>query len=482
MTTKVSLFTTCVAILFLNGVIARAQTDWLTFGFDSQRTGYNPQEMILSSQTVPSLQFQWGVNLGAPMTAQPIEANGLVYAATWVGMIYAIDPLAGSVVWSKQLGATQTSCNDFAANGDIVGIIGTPTTDTMNGRVFVVSGDDLLHALDPATGRELANYPLQLLGPANDAPRTFVYGSPTYNPANNSLYLATASVCDIPPYHGQVMRVDVTPGAAPRVLRRWFVDGSNGPDGGGIWGPGGVAIGPFNKALFVATGNAGAFPENLFYGDHVVRLGLNLNVEAANSPSDLNNQQSDSDFGSTPLLYHPSGCPPLLTALNKNGALYVYNRNAIDSGPMQELQIMGQTGGFVGEAAYDPGINQIYVTSNFDDGVGVFFHGIIALAVQSDCTLALAWQQQIGTNDGFATIPPIAANGVVYTPTGDGSSVFAFDGASGQYLWDTGVIAQGGFFAAPMVVNGQLFVADFAGNLSAFGLPPSTALAAPNPP
>ena len=108
------------------------------------------------------------------------------------------------------------------------------------------------------------------------------------------------------------MRVDVIPGATPKVLRRWFVDGSTGPDGGGIWGPGGIAIGPLNEALFVSTGNALDYPENQFYADHVVRLGLNLYVEAANNPSDLDNQAVDLDFGATPLLYHPPGCPPLL--------------------------------------------------------------------------------------------------------------------------------------------------------------------------
>jgi outer membrane protein assembly factor BamB len=470
MTNRNKLIITAAILLSLNGATTLAQTtDWPTFGFDGQRTGYNPQEVILSQQTVPSLQLQWATNLGAPMTAQPVEATGLLYAATWAGMIYAIDPLSGSIVWSKQLGATQTSCNDSA----VFGIIGTPTIDTSNGRVFVVSGDDLLHALDPGTGNELTSYPLQLLGPANAAPRTFVYGSPTYNPDNNSLYLATASVCDNPPYHGQVMRVDVTPGAVPRVLRRWFVDGNSGPDGGGgIWGPGGAAI--HHKAVFVATGNALAYPENQFYGDHVVRLGLDLGVEAANSPNDLGNQANDSDFGSTPLLYHPPGCPPLLAVLNKNGSLYVYNRNAIGNGPTQELFITAPaTASFIGDAAYDPNLNHVYVTSNADDGVGVFFHGIVALSVQSDCTLALAWQQPIGPNDGGVNSPPITANGVVYAPTGDGSAVFAFDGASGQYLWDSGAVAQGGVLTAPMVVNGQLFIADFSGNLSAFGLPTS---------
>ena len=149
MTARNSLTTIAAIILLLDGASAHSQTNWATFGFDQERTGYNPQETILSPQIVPSLQLQWSANLGAPMTAQPIEANGLLYAATWAAMIYAIDPASGSIVWSKQLGATQTSCDDFAANGDVVGIIATPTIDTANGRVFVVSGDDLLHALDP---------------------------------------------------------------------------------------------------------------------------------------------------------------------------------------------------------------------------------------------------------------------------------------------------------------------------------------------
>ena len=102
---------------------------------------------------------------------------------------------------------------------------------------------------------------------------------------------------------------------------------------------------------------------------------------------------------------------------------------AIGNGPTQELQITPYS--FIGDAAFDPSLNQVYVTSNADDGVGVFYHGIIALSVQNDCTLALGWQQQIGSNDGSPTIPPITANGVVYAPTGGGSSVFAFDGAPG---------------------------------------------------
>jgi hypothetical protein len=73
-----SLISVAATLLLLNGAIAQAQTNWRTFGFDRQRTGYNPEEAILSPQTVPSLTALWSIDLGAPMTAQPIEMNGIL--------------------------------------------------------------------------------------------------------------------------------------------------------------------------------------------------------------------------------------------------------------------------------------------------------------------------------------------------------------------------------------------------------------------
>jgi hypothetical protein len=106
-----------------------------------------------------------------------------------------------------------------------------------------------------------------------------------------------------------------------------------------------------------------------FYADHVVRLDLGLRVIAADSPSDFS---GDSDFGSTPILYQPPSCPPQLAVMNKNGALYIYNRNAIGSGPMQALQISGAPGAFIGDPVYDPVLNQVYTGNDADDGSGSF--------------------------------------------------------------------------------------------------------------
>jgi glucose dehydrogenase len=150
-------------LMLLCGTPVFAQTNWATFGFDHERTGYNPQESTLSVANVTGLTSKWSTDLGATITAQPVLANNLLYAATGLGKVYALDPVTGAIVWSVQLGTQAVDCSDFIDN--TVGVIGTPTIDPINWRIFVVSGDDLLHDLDLTTGNELLNYPLQLMGP-----------------------------------------------------------------------------------------------------------------------------------------------------------------------------------------------------------------------------------------------------------------------------------------------------------------------------
>lgn len=65
-------------------------------------------------------------------------------------------------------------------------------------------------------------------------------------------------------------------------------------------------------------------------------------------------------------------------------------------------------------------------------------------------------------------IPPTVANGVVYYATSTASTVFAYD-ANGNHLWDSGKQITGGIFTSPTVINGMLLIADYSGNLTAFG-------------
>jgi outer membrane protein assembly factor BamB len=476
-----ALLLTGLAISGMASGTARAQADWATFAFDMQRTGFNAQEHVLNPQTVRGLHLHWSLDLGGPMTAQAIVLSNVatsdgpkevIYAATLLGDVFALDARSGAVIWHRKLGFVPTLCSDFAASGYRIGVIGTPTIDRSRNALFVVSGDGRLHSLDIGTGQDLSGWPISFLDSLDLPLFNFVYGSPTLS--GSSLYLATASACDYPPYHGQVIKVNTE---TRGVEARWFVDGRILPFGGGIWGPGGVSIEPDGSALYAATGNTLALllSASALYGEHVVRLSPELQVEAADAPA-LSGR--DTDFGATPLLYQVPGCPPQLAAMNKSGALFIYYRELIGLGAAQRLQISNianaKIGDFIGLPAFDPTRNRLYLGNPADSNEGTYLHGLIALDIQPNCMLALAWQQQVGLNatpsQENPVISPVVANGVVYYAEGAASQVAAFDTGSGALLWSTGDLIQGGVFASPTVINGQLFVPAFDHHLYAFGL------------
>ena len=467
-----ALFFVCLSL----GTPAWAQTDWTTFGFDTQHTGYNPHESTLSVDNVGTLAPIWSHNLGGPILTQPVllsrvqTSRGLfdvVYAATMYGDVYALYASTGAVLWHQTVAAVQTNCDDFAGSGGLVGVIDTLTIDRANNRVFLVSGDGFLHALNIATGAELAGWPIQVVDPAN-AGQLYDYGSPTYDPATSFVYIGLASACDVAPYHGQVVQVNAN---LQSVVARWYATGQNGPDGGGIWGPGGVSLSADGTSIYALTGNTLTLPNNQPYAESLVKLNQSLQLVAYQEPVI---DGYDLDFGATPLLFQPTGCPPEIAAMNKIGQLYLYNASTnttIDTGPLQAIQIASLdytgNGDFIGIPAYDPGRRRLYLGSPSDSPDGTYTHGLIALDVGISCTASLAWQVPVGFNnipDNNPVIPPTLANGVVYYADGDASQLLAFNADTGQQLWSSGSLVTGGIFAAPTVVNGHVYLSGYSTN------------------
>ena len=462
--------------------------DWLTFGKTAQRQGYNGQETILNAQNVPGLQQYWQSAMNGTILTQPLLASGiplddgtgtgntvpvdLVYVADVTGLTAAFNANGGGLVWSTQVPAPQTFCGS-APNG-ASGVLGTPAIDKTLNRMWLVPGDGTLWALSLDTGSLLPGYPLQIIDPTVPNGSTYDFGALTY--VNGAVYVPTAGLCDIPPYHGQLIEVMVgTNGTdAPQVAARWFPTGAAGPDGGGIWGFGGASVEPDGSAVYIATGNSLAAPENGGYADQVVKLDPNLQLLANNAPTLIG---KDTDFGATPMLYQPANCPAQMAAMNKTGELFIYSRDAaaITAGPTQRIAVtqnVAPDGDFIGLPAYDPTSQQLYLGNPKDDPTGTYQHGLLAFGVANDCTLSLLWQQAVGFNatpgQDNPMIPPTVANGVAYYATGYAGSVFAYDG-SGNYLWDSGQQINGSVLISPTVVNGLLLVADSAGNLTAFG-------------
>jgi outer membrane protein assembly factor BamB len=465
-----------------------AAVDWSTFGFDLQRTGFNPLEITIGATNVANLHQVWSENLGGPIFGQPVLATGvvtasgtldLVYIGTKTGRFVALNATNGAVVWTRKLGTLTYSCEGGTAN---TGVDRAGMIDRPNNRIYVFDAQLMVHALDLSTGAEQPGWPVVA---ATDPVHNHAHGTPTLNAALHILYISTSSPCDFSPWYGRVAAIDTV---ARSVIANFFPTQPH--SGGGIWGQGGVSIDPVTQDVFAAVGNSDVTtggPQDLGYAEHVVELTPTLAVAGANYP-DLKEDRIDKDldFGSTPMLFTPPGCPPEALALNKAGLIVLYQRQALSHGPLQKLYVNppSDAGDFVGLAAYSPLTNLVYVglPNDFNNRkyhVG-YSHGLIALRIASNCTLdpQPAWRQVFGPLPPHSNIlnaprsPPTIANGVVYDADGTGQTVYAFDASTGRALWNSGTALVSGKnrIVVPPVVDAQVYIVSSSGSIWAFGV------------
>jgi outer membrane protein assembly factor BamB len=438
-------------------------TAWTTFGFDNARSGVNPCETTLSVSTAPHLHLLWSAKLTSVSIAQPTYAPGmlvngvrhdLVFVADEHGMVQALDAATGAPVWKRQMSYHQSTCTDIPDTK--FGVSGAPVLDLSTATGYVVGGaGDAVHAIDLTTGKDKAGWTPLSVG---NAQVDHVYGALTL--ASGILYATTASYCDFGTYYGKTTAISI---ATDKIVAQWFVVPTGTSNyGGGIWGPGGVSVDNANGAVYAATGNS--LPgEHAAYAERIVRLNANLAPTASRYVA-LSGQ--DVDYGATPLLFQPPGCPAMLVAKNKSGVLVVFDRDTIAQGPVQTLQVADQGDSeFNGIPAYSPVDNKVYV-SNSADSV-VYVHGMVVFKILSNCKLGLAWQRSVGPNRTSIS-PPTVANGVVYYGDGPGNTLHAFNAATGASLWNSATIG-GAVFAAPTVADGKVFAAAWDGKVYAFG-------------
>lgn len=451
-------------------------TDWTTWGFDLARSGYNPAETVLNPTTVKLLRQRWTFDTGAIIDTQPTVASNvrvtvhrvrttahLVFVGSEHGDFFAVNAANGVPVWRRQgrsgryrsLGDRLTGCDDIPDRR--FGVTSTPVLDRASNTVYVVGGDGKLYALDMSTGATRRGWPVTF---TSDPVHEHVWGALTL--ASGDVYVPVASVCDIRPYHGRLVKVRV---ATHRVLASWSPI-PNFRSGGGIWTWGGVAVERGAGRIFTATGNVFDSPtEHDYLAEHVVALNLSLKVLASNFPAQIS---GDDDLSSTPMLYRAPGCPGQLAVMQKHGVLYVYDQNSIASGPVQTLQIDGNHS-FIGGLAYDPHTRAVYVAHGYDASRGRSRHGLLALRVSRTCKLSLAWQRSSGHLG--VTSAATVANGVVYYGDGTGNRLFAYDAATGKPLWNSGTTLKGPAFAAPTIINGALYAASWDHKLHALSIP-----------
>lgn len=446
--------------------------NWLSYGHDAQLTNY--LKPGLTAAEARGLRQVWTKKLSEGIVASPLYVSGstsaartkdMLIVATETGFVHALRASSGAVLWTRKLGVV-----DSEASCGPVGISSTGAVDVKRGVFYVISADGWLHALDLRTGADRSGWPI----PITTEAREFEYVWGGLRLLRNTLYVPVASYCDAADRqgrhaNGRLVAVDVDRAAQTAVFDP--VPGDD--DLGGIWGWGGVSVDPAGQFLFTGVGNSYKYDakcecivDDAGYGDSVVKLRPDLRVSAAGRPAGYPST-GDLDFGSAPLLFRPTGCPPLAAANSKIGAVFVWNRDAMPAGPVASIPVGGGYS-FVGQPSYSPALRMIYVAGENLPWVAPYVgNGVAAFSVDKRCRFHLQWRTQVGSGPAP---PPIVVGDVVIAAGGFGGGYAAIAARTGKALWR--FKTDGAALAPVIAAKGRIYAADFGGTLRVFAPKP----------
>lgn len=442
--------------------LAASSGAWTMYHHDDGHTGY---DSTLPNATGASTGWVSGV-LDQQVYASPLVYNGVVYAATLNNTVYALNQATGATIWSKNLGAPQTSgwCN---GNVSPMGILGTPVIDTTANRIYaaaLLTGSTPtyhLFGLDLATsGTVVLDTPIAPAGfdwsVQQERGALAIRGGNVYVPFGGRWG-------DCGAYHGWVFGVSTTTGA---ITGQYATTGT----GAGFWAAGGVVIDDATNKVFVTSGNGtsgcAANPNGtpVIEENSVLRLSTTLALEDSFVPQDWHTPYctSDEDLGGAgPLLISSN----LLFQAGKAGGGFLLNPSALGGMdgqlfPTPKPQAYSQadmcygnhSDATFGSFAYAAPF--IYLQCNGGRGL-VGLNTNTGAPSFSVCDLTCApptWKAGYGINFG----PPIVAGGAVWAAS-SGGGLYAFNATTGAQLFHSANFGINNF-VTPAEAGGQVFV------------------------
>jgi outer membrane protein assembly factor BamB len=158
-------------------VIPPATNEWLTWGYDQERTGWNRAETSLTPQNVRGLKQIWSTQLPVPVdkyvlstmtapvlvagVATPSGPKDLLFILGANDTLFALDANTGQIAWQKSFPNPHKSTAPVRDWLCPKTPNDTPTIDKARGIVFFISGDGVLRGLNLADGAErLAPVPM----------------------------------------------------------------------------------------------------------------------------------------------------------------------------------------------------------------------------------------------------------------------------------------------------------------------------------
>ncbi|MEA2645642.1 MAG: hypothetical protein QOE92_725 [Chloroflexota bacterium] len=428
---------------------ARAATgDWPTYLGDDARSGANAGESTLAPGNAVGLGLRWTFATGGVIAASAAVVDGVVYVGSWDGYEYALDAATGALRWKTFLGVTTggSGCSNPHAAG-----ISSAATVT-GGVVYVGGGDAYWYALDAGTGAVLWKV---FAGDNSAASGHYNWASPLIH--DGYAYVGVSSLGDCPLVQGQLLQVSLSSHAVVNT----FNFAPNGQVGGGIWTS--PALDTASNSILLTTGTrAGTQPLSQAV------VSLDATSLALKGAWTLPHEQEvvDSDWGTTPLLSSGGG-KNLVTAVNKNGYAYTFDRDNINAGPLWRTQtaVGGDCptcgDGTVSSGATANGLLFLGGGNQVINGRG--WQG--AVQALDPATGAFVWQH--GTSSPVVAAMAYA-NGLIFD--GAGATLEVLDATNGTrlYSYRTGATIYG----SPAVAGGQVYAGSVDGRLYAFGLQP----------
>jgi outer membrane protein assembly factor BamB len=429
-----------LCLLGCGAVLAQhaASPDWLTWGYDPERTGWNQGETALSKDNVSKLKLLWGTQLSTPpkdvvlatLTA-PLVVEGvntpqgkknLVFLIGSDDTVFALDADSGKVLWQKTFANKLTpphSATWLCSNTQNA----TPVIDKQKSIIYLNTSDGKLRGLSLSNGEDRIT--------PTDFVKPFARNW-SLNLIDDVVYTPSGRGCD--GGGSSVSAMDVSEPAHPQLSRLY----TSGGRPAGAWGRAGVLKGP--KGVYLQTADAPADPASGIIGQTVLALApKELRIVDSFTPSNwqyLNGH--DLDLGSASPVIFPFGKRTLVASAAKEGVVYLLDADALGGGfrehskPLYQSPrlgndevLLGGRGVWGAMATYqDPqGQRFLYVPMwgppsktgpqypyHYDDAPHGSVMAFRVTAEDDKLSMVPAWISR----DLQVPDPPVVANGVVY--------------------------------------------------------------------
>ena len=429
---------------------------WTVYHHDNARTGYDSTQPAVTGATTGWVS----PTLDGSVYAEPLVYNGIVFAATLQGTVYALNQSDGTIVWSRNVGVPHPIGTGQCGDVNPLGIISTPVIDVAAGRIYVseiLNADSAWHVfgIDLTSHLVVMNTTIPS-GVGTGLDWTIQQQRGALGLANGYVYVPFGGRDgDCGPYHGWVIGVPTSGSTSVAVYE-------TPSTAEGIWAPGGVVVDDSTGNVFFATGNA--IPcSGAVNSDSVIRTAPTLGAATSFfQPQDwsANWCGPDEDLGSiSPVLISPS----LMFTTGKYG-----------QGFLMDPANLGGTDGqlYPGRTPYNGvdvclGDHSAASYGSIASAYGrVYFscegNGIVSLSVNTstpsfsscDATCNATGTWHVG---GLGTMSsPIVAGGAVWAISTSGGGLYGFNATTGAQIFHSANFGASRF-STPSEAGGQIF-------------------------